>query len=254
MDTLNRGGEIVQEELSRVGYCVVRHAISSSACRFYADRLSDYDSGAKQAPRSFIVYREARHPQTSDRERGQPPVRKISGLAVGDSAFRDLASCGSITSLMAGLLGQDLRIFRSDALMKPPEVGSAKGMHQDSTYWPVDPMDLWSCWLPLDAATTSNGCMTLIPGSHRLGPLLHQRVGGEFVVPPDLYDINLAVPIPMSPGDLLIFHGLMIHGTSANFSSAPRRAVVFSYMGNRHRFVGKLPSPEYPAFQAVPSA
>ena len=62
-------------------------------------------------------------------------------------------------------LSQDgKRMFRNAVLLKPPEVGSQKGWHQDSPYWPIEPMALCSCWLPFDDATPENGCMQALRG------------------------------------------------------------------------------------------
>ena len=67
-------------------------------------------------------------------------VRKISGVAHGDDLFRTLVSHPTIVRIMQDLMGPNLKLFRSDVMMKPAEVGSAKGMHQDSPYWPIEPM------------------------------------------------------------------------------------------------------------------
>ena len=64
-------------------------------------------------------------------------IRKISGIAVHDPIFHDLVITTTIIEAMKQLMTPNLKLFRADALMKPPFVGSAKGMHQDSPYWPI---------------------------------------------------------------------------------------------------------------------
>ena len=84
-----------------------------------------------------------------------------------DDRFRALGLNERIVSVVNQILGPDIKLFRNSLLLKPPAVGSAKGWHQDSPYWPIEPMALCSCWFLLDDATLENGCMVVIPGGHR---------------------------------------------------------------------------------------
>jgi ectoine hydroxylase-related dioxygenase (phytanoyl-CoA dioxygenase family) len=177
-------------------------------------------------------------------------IRKISGVAgredgAGDPLFRALVLKPEVVSIMQGLMGPNLKLFRADVLMKPAGVGSAKGMHQDSPYWPIEPMALWSCWMPFDPATLENGCMTAIPGSHKRGPLPHVRTQDDYIIPEEHYDPREVVPIPMKPGTGLFFHSLLLHGTAENTSALPRRAITMSYMAAEYRYTGKAPKPHY---------
>ena len=145
----------------------------------------------------------------------------------------------------------NLKLFRTDVLMKPAGVGSAKGMHQDSPYWPIEPMALWSCWMPFDPATLENGCMTAIPGSHKRGPLPHVHVTNDYIIPEEHYDYQEVVPTPMRPGSGLFFHSLALHCTAENRSAMPRRAITMSYMATEYSFTGNSPKPEYMRISGV---
>jgi ectoine hydroxylase-related dioxygenase (phytanoyl-CoA dioxygenase family) len=172
-------------------------------------------------------------------------VRKISGVANGDDLFRQLVLHPAIVAIMQALMSPNLKLFRADVLMKPAGVGSAKAMHQDSRFWPIEPMALWSCWMPFDPATLENGCMTAIPGSHQRGALPHNRVTDDVEVPESEYDPSQVVPIPMAPGSGLFFHSLLLHGTAENRSAMPRRAITMSYMATEFQYTGKPPKPDY---------
>lgn len=58
---------------------------------------------------------------------------------------------------------------------KPPKttkVASAHPLHQDLQYFPIGPADsIVAAWTPLQNVDTSNGCLQVIPGSHK-GELL----------------------------------------------------------------------------------
>jgi ectoine hydroxylase-related dioxygenase (phytanoyl-CoA dioxygenase family) len=172
-------------------------------------------------------------------------VRKMEGLVENDDLFRALGLRPNIVGMVTSVLGPDLKMFRNAVLMKLAGVGSAKGMHQDSPYWPIEPMALASMWIALDPATLENGCMTAVPGSHRGAPLPHVHVTDDYIVEEAEYDVSKVVPIPMPAGAGLLFHSLLLHGTAPNISSKPRRAITLSYMSSQSRYTGKSPKPEY---------
>jgi|DewCreStandDraft_1066081.scaffolds.fasta_scaffold00313_33 ectoine hydroxylase-related dioxygenase (phytanoyl-CoA dioxygenase family) len=226
------------------GYFVVEDLISPEECQAYIQRLMEYARRERPLPPGMRLQVE---PRIARGELSAPlgeDIRKISGMA-HDDLFLKLILHPQIVRLMQELMSPNLKLFRADVLMKPPAVGSAKGVHQDSPYWPIEPMQLWSCWMPFDPATLENGCMMAIPGSHKRGALPHVHVQDDYVIPEQYYDPKELVPIPMKPGSGLFFHSLLIHGTAENRSQMPRRAITMSYMAAEYRYTGKPPKPEY---------
>src|ERR1051326_2308237 len=136
-------------------------------------------------------------------------------------------------------------MFRNAMLLKPPGVGSPKGMHQDSPYWPIEPMELCSCWFALDDATTENGCMGVIPRGHTNGALRHKTVTDDYVIEESLYDMKDLVLCPLKAGGGLFFHSLIPHYTAENRSTKWRRAGALSYMAGKWACRGEGEGPEY---------
>ena len=232
------------EAAQRDGYVLVRGIQAPEQCEAYIERIQMYATGAVAAPPDMQVQREPRVAR-GELATGGADLRKITRICHHDDLFRGLATDPTIVGAMRQLMGPDLKLFRGDVLMKPPLVGSAKGMHQDSPYWPIEPMALWSCWMPFEPATEENGCMMAIPGSHRRGPLPHVSVTDDFVVPREHYRPEEVVSAPMEPGDGLLFHSLLLHETSENRSESARRAITMSYMSAGYRYTGAEPRPEY---------
>ncbi|MBM7789661.1 phytanoyl-CoA dioxygenase family protein [Tenggerimyces flavus] len=234
--------EVPVENVDRDGFFLVEELISAADCARFADRLQEYAAGSRPLPAGVELQREPLARQQAD----GLDIRKISGLW-GDDLFRSLISSEEITGRVRALVGGDLRLYRADALMKPPSVGSEKGVHQDSPYWPIEPMSLWSCWIPFDDATIDNGCMMVVPGSHRAGALPHENTAHDYVVPQTHYDVDKLVHVPMARGTGLFFHSLLVHATAANQSGSPRRAVTMSYFGPDHHHIGDAPRTPYPS-------
>lgn len=233
------------EAYERDGYIVVEDLVSPEEVEALKNRVWEYTHGG----RPWGELRVQIEPRI---QRGELQVahlgdgiRKIEGLVEHDDLFRRLGLHENIVSIIEQILGPDIKMFRNALLLKPPEVGSQKGWHQDSPYWPIEPMALCSCWFPLDDATLENGCMVVIPGWHTKGPLPHVHVTDDYVIAEGHYDPSLGVAVPMRAGSGLFFHSLLPHYTAPNRSKKWRRAIALSYMSAKSRYTGEGESPVY---------
>lgn len=233
------------EAYHRDGYVIVEDLVSTGEVEALRVRLHEYTHGDR--PRGGLRFQVEPRVQRGELAVEHPGdgIRKIDFLVQEDDRFRELGLHPNIRSVLTQILGPDIKMFRNSLLLKPPEVGSAKGMHQDSPYWPIEPMDLCSCWFPLDDATLENGCMAAIPGGHKKGALPHVHVTDDYVVDEDYYNVDEMVMLPMKAGSGLFFHSLLPHYTAPNRSSHWRRAIALSYMSATANYTGEGEGPEY---------
>lgn len=172
-----------------------------------------------------------------DLEQRMNAVRKFMYYVEHEERLRALAYDVRLLSLLRRLLGSDdLSMFQDMALVKPPGGGREKPWHQDNAYFTLPPeTPIAGAWIALDEATHENGCMHVIPGSHREGPVVHFRRRDWQICDTDVQTArDVAVPLP--PGGVLFFDGLLHHGTPANRTSRLRRAVQFHYTPATARF------------------
>ena len=230
------------------GYLLIEGLVSAAEIAVLKERLEALMYDRLPIPEGIRIQVEPRV------ERGEMPwperrgdaYRKMDQLVLYDDVFRALGMKPEIVERMQALIGsQNLKLFRDAVLMKPAQVGSAKGMHQDSPYWPIEPMELSSCWMPFEPATAENGCMTVIPGSHKRGPVPHERVPDDYIINESNYDTADVITVPMAAGDGLFFHSLLLHGTAPNLSAQSRRAITMSYMATEFQYTGQPPKPDY---------
>ena len=155
-------------------------------------------------------------------------VRKLFQTARHNDFFQRMAFHKRLVEIAHALVGPDLVLMQSMTLMKPPHVSTEKIWHQDNAYFRVDPPDLFGFWIACDKTDVENGCMHLLPGSHKGGIVEHGGSGDLYgaVSPPDM---DQAVAIPLDPGDALVFHGELLHYTPPNRTSSRRRAVQYHY-------------------------
>ncbi|MCE7983535.1 MAG: phytanoyl-CoA dioxygenase family protein [Caldilinea sp. CFX5] len=240
--------QLTPEQLNayaRDGYVVVEDLLTAAEVAGLRARVREYTHGGRPwdgikvqvEPRVERGELTVAHPGDS--------IRKIDFLVQSDDRFRALGLHENIVGIIEQILGPDLKMFRNSLLLKPPEVGSVKGMHQDSPYWPIEPMELCSCWFTLDDATPENGTMAVIPGGHRRGPLPHVHVTDDYVIDERYYDMAETVVTPIRAGGGLFFHSLLPHYTAPNRSTHWRRAIALSYMSARSKYTGEGESPVY---------
>jgi phytanoyl-CoA hydroxylase len=174
------------------------------------------------------------------------PVWQIVNIWEGSSAFEELVKnpilAEEIGQLMQAEMGaHEIRLFHDQIQYKPAQKGGVNMWHQDSPYWPVlQPKEVQlTAWVALDDAGEDNGCMSMVPGSQKWGnqiEFLHTLK--NFDAMPDCFEgHNLeVVPCPVERGRVHFHHPLTWHGSPANTSGRPRRAVALHFMTERAVF------------------
>jgi len=171
--------------------------------------------------------------------------------------FMEHAADPALLDVVEDLLGPDLVIYNTQALLKPAFHGTSQPWHQDAAYWPIRPMNMVSCWIAIDEATLENGCMRFVPGSHKRGlaehrsgrPLSAASGGTAAAVQEIQVDESEAVAVPARPGHGSLHHCLTHHGTPPNRTPHRRRAIICHYMPLDFRYTG--PEQERPRFHVV---
>jgi phytanoyl-CoA hydroxylase len=135
--------------------------------------------------------------------------------------------------IMTGFLGEELFAAQTMFYFKPPG-GRGQALHQDQAYLRAHPGTCVAAWLAVDRCDEENGCLTVVPRSHDL-PILCPNLADskksftdhEVPVPPG-YEV---VPVIMEPGDVLFFHGNLIHGSGQNNTTDRfRRSLIAHYI------------------------
>ena len=130
--------------------------------------------------------------------------------------------------IVAPIVGGDIRLYWEQAVTKPPNAATEVPWHQDNGYGATDPPEYATCWLALEDATTENGCLWVLPGSHRRGSIPHRATGASFLLSGyDGADRGVAAPVPR--GAALVISSLLLHRSGPNTTAGSRRAWVLQY-------------------------
>ncbi|HEU5317653.1 MAG TPA: phytanoyl-CoA dioxygenase family protein [Chloroflexota bacterium] len=156
-------------------------------------------------------------------------VRKVFDFTHHDERLQRMTVQPRLRRMLDALIDPESRLIQDMALLKPPRVGSEKPWHQDTAYFDWLPLGgIVGCWIALDPATVENGCMQVIPGTHDEGPVAHFH-HRDCQIADERVQVERAIAIPLAPGGVLFFSGLIHHGTPPNYSSDRRRALQFHY-------------------------
>jgi ectoine hydroxylase-related dioxygenase (phytanoyl-CoA dioxygenase family) len=177
-------------------------------------------------------------------------IWQIVNIWEASPAFERLLYLPAVSEAISQLCHHgDIQIWHDQIQFKPPHHGGINNWHQDAPYWPVlKPETPVSAWIALDDVDESNGCMWMVPGSHRWGnhiKLLETNpqddffsLGKDFTPPSGtgIDKVNI-IPWPVRKGEVSFHHSMTWHGSHVNKSDRPRRAIALHFMTGDARFV-----------------
>jgi phytanoyl-CoA hydroxylase len=207
------------------GYVVVEGLLTSAriaALRAIADRWVEASRAVNTADEVFDL--EPGHSSEA------PKVRRVKDPAAIDETYGELVRSPALLDLVEQLVGPNIRRLGSKLNMKSAGFGSPVEWHQDWAFYPHTNDDLLAVGVAIDGMTVENGCLLVVPGSHK-GPVLDHHAKGRFVgaVEPRLIDLAAAVPLEAAPGSVTIHHVRLVHGSAPNTSGQPRRLFLIEY-------------------------
>lgn len=188
---------------------------------------------------AHVTWLHEQHPELRGENLGHTLLRN-------DPFWVRLISDDRLLDIAELFVGKDLALFASHYISKPPFSGQPVLWHQDGAFWPLEPMSVVSLWLSVDHSTPENGCVRVVPGSHKLDIAamrdntdVESVLGKEIAVEVDEKD---AVDIVLEPGDVEVHHPNIVHGSNANTSPNRRCGLTIRYIPTST----KITDPEQP--------
>ena len=180
----------------------------------------------KPADSSLLVMQQLEHYSPAwDAARRHAPLVQVAGELL---AGKELAGKESADKELAG----GVEYLGSSTHSKPARSGAPFPMHQDSRYYEHADPRLLICMLHLDDTDADMGPIAFAGGwQERHLPHVDEVTPGRKAtyLDPAAWPIDAATPVTCRAGDVVIFNIFTIHGSQANLSDRPRRAVVFRY-------------------------
>jgi ectoine hydroxylase-related dioxygenase (phytanoyl-CoA dioxygenase family) len=144
--------------------------------------------------------------------------------------------------LAARLCGRPVRVWHDQALFKEPREGAKTPWHQDAVYWPhKERAEQITIWIALKDANIENGCMSFVPGTHKLGPVDYIDLANPrniFDSAPQFKGIK-PTTCELKAGSATFHNGLTFHYAGPNKSDGMREAFAVIYMPDGTHFDGR---------------
>jgi len=155
-------------------------------------------------------------------------------LAMLTGKTKQFAHDERILNLIEDIVKPGIAIFSSKLLTKQPNSPSVCHWHQDDAYYTevVSSDTRMSIWVPLQDTDERNGCLWIVPGSHKQGLMPYEAKNNgtcRKALAEDQVDLSKAQPVPMKAGSILLFHALTWHSSKGNETDHVRRAFIVSY-------------------------
>lgn len=216
------------------GYVLLPGLFDSATLDALDARFVEYATGARKplpgmkVMKDIMVVKGAVQPQTA-----LLGVNKMISFE-DDPVLYGYAQDPRLLGLVKHLLGDDeLYTVSTNVFNKPPGVDGRHPFHQDLRYFRLRPASgLVGTWTAMAPADRRTGCLAIIPGSHKGELLDHDDPDWEYVNAGFFgvdTEVDKRVHVEMQPGDTLLFHPLLVHGSGSNRGEHCRRAVSAHY-------------------------
>lgn len=228
----------VREAHQRDGYVLVKGLIEPDEARQMRQELHDLLNRASVARNG--AWRSAGSVAGAE---GKQQLQGMHDLQFYGSVFSRMLVDPRFTDVAAAVLGtENVQLHHTKAFIKPPEKGAPFPLHQDHPFFPHTEHRVAAAIFHLDRAPVEKGCVAVVKGSHRLGPLEHIEEG-SWHLSPQAWPVSRAEPVEAEAGDVLLFSYLTVHGSGVNTSNEARTTWLIQFrdpadppIGDKHTF------------------
>lgn len=162
-----------------------------------------------------------------------------------------------ILDLVEPILGPDLALFATGFISKPKGDGRQVAWHEDSWYWRgrLEPMEVCTVWLALDKSDKGNGCMKVIPGTHKKGDSNYREVRakkdvfGMEILPGEVDESN-SVCLELEPNEASLHHCKLVHSSEPNTSDRRRCGYTIRFVSTRTKVMPRKDGFIHPLYLA----
>ena len=223
------------DEFWRNGVLVAEDAVDSGQLAGLREVLDGWveESRAHDAPFGEpTADGRARFDVAPEHAADHPALRRVNNPSEIDDTYMEVMRDSAMTDMVAALIGPDVKHHHCKINLKLPGTHTEVRYHQDFAYTPHTNDDVVTALLMLDDMTPENGCLMVVPGSHR-GPVYSLFEGERFtgfIAPDEERTLReREEPILGRAGSVCLMHTRLAHGSEPNRSTTPRGLYICVY-------------------------
>ncbi|XP_078340270.1 phytanoyl-CoA dioxygenase, peroxisomal-like [Crassostrea virginica] len=226
------------------GYVVIRNLVPKEKLDIYRNRFEQICRKEVVVP-GLTIMRDVAIAR-SEFVPGQQAITKLQDFQ-NDEVLFGYCALPEIIRYVQAFTGKEVKAMHTMLINKPPDPGkktSRHPLHQDLHYFPFRPADRIVCsWTAMEKVNRENGCLVVLPGSHKGELLRHdypEWEGGVNKLYHGVRDFDPNAPrvhLPMETGDTVFFHPLLIHGSGMNKTKGFRKSISCHYASAEIEFI-----------------
>jgi ectoine hydroxylase-related dioxygenase (phytanoyl-CoA dioxygenase family) len=219
----------------RDGYLMVENAVTDDQLERLRAKLSGWveeSRGHNEPYGEPTVDGRARFDMGAEHTAEQPALRRVNNPSDISDTYFEVMSNARTVDFVADLVGPDVKFHHCKINQKCPGANTTVNYHQDFAFTPHCNDDVVTALLMLDEVTEENGCLMVVPGTHK-GPMYSLFEGENFVGRvDDQTEVDLQaqqIPITGPAGSVCLMHTRLAHGSAPNASDRPRGLYICVY-------------------------
>jgi len=225
------------------GFFVVKGIVSQQEIDAFAERFNDI-CDKKVRPPGITVMKDVS--LLREDMPGEKVINKLQDFFNDDVLF-SYCTNDRILNYVQSFTGEDIMAMHTMLINKPPDSGTKSSrhpLHQDLHYFSFRPADrIVASWTAMEKVNRKNGCLVVVPGSHKGELLSHDYPKWEGGVNKMYHGIQKLDPeanlvhLEMEAGDTVFFHPLLIHGSGTNVTKGFRKAISCHFASSKCDYI-----------------
>ena len=223
------------DEFRRNGFLVAERAVDARQLAGLREVLAGWVEESRAHDTPFgepTVDGRARFDLAPEHTADAPALRRVNNPSEIDDVYMEVMRDSAMTDMVAAIIGPDVKHHHCKINLKLPGTHTEVRYHQDFAYTPHTNDDVVTALLMLDDMTAENGCLMVVPGSHR-GPMFSLFDGGRFTgfiaAGEERALREREEPILGGAGSVCLMHTRLAHGSEPNRSVSPRGLYICVY-------------------------
>ena len=231
------------------GYIVVKNAVDGKQLRSLQSEIKNWVEESKLHSEPYgqpTIDGRPRFDMGVDHTALNPTLRRINNPSDISEIYFQVMSDSKMVDMVVDLIGTNIKFHHCKINLKCPGANTTVHYHQDFAFTPHSNDDVVTALLLLDDVTEQNGCLMVVPGSHK-GPMYSLYDGDQFVGrvndTTEQSLIKKQLPVVGSAGDVCLMHTRLAHGSAPNGSKNPRGLYICVYTAADAIPLAKNPMP-----------
>ena len=223
------------DQFHRDGYCVAEGAVTPSQLASLRDDVRQWVEQSREYDQPFgepTIDGRPRFDVAEEHSAKAPALRRVNNPSDVSTNYFDVMSNAPMVDMVSQLIGPNIKFHHCKINLKLPRSQTVVGYHQDFAYTPHTNDDIVTALLMLDDMTPNNGCLGVVPGSHRgeVYSLFSDQTFTGVIEAATIEQLReKEVPIYGRAGSVCLMHTRLVHGSEANRSDTSRGLYICVY-------------------------